>query len=73
MVGHPPIQDYKNIIKMNAMKNCTDTIEYIDIHEKIFGPNIYTLKGKTVQTKPKPVVNYYIDIPQELKYTHKKH
>ena len=42
----------------------------IDICEKIFGPDIYTLKGNTVQNKPKEVVNYYIGIPQWLKDTY---
>ena len=62
MVGHPSIKYYKNIIKTNTI-NCPVTMEDIDICEKIFGPNICTLKGKTVHTKPKVVVNYYIDIP----------
>ena len=37
-------------------------MEYIGIFEKIFRTNIYKSKGKTVRTKPKAVVNYYIDI-----------
>ena len=45
-------------------------MESIDLCEKIFGPDIYTLKGNTVHTKQKGVANYYIEIPQELKVTH---
>ena len=45
-------------------------IEYISICEKIFGPNIYTFKRKTLNTKPEAVVNDYIDMPQKLKDTH---
>ena len=30
------------------------------------------MKGKTVRTKPKATVNYYVDILQELKDTHQK-
>ena len=32
-------------------------MEDIDICEKIFGPDIYTLKGKRVRTKPISAVN----------------
>ena len=65
MVGHPSIQDYKNIIKMNAINNFPVTVEDIDICEKIFGLDIYMLKGRTVRTKPKSVVNDYNNITQE--------
>ena len=69
-VDYPFIKDYKNIIKVNTIKNCPVTIEYIDIFGEIFGPDIYTLKVNTVNTKPKAVVDDYIDILQELKDTH---
>ena len=46
-------------------------MEDIDIREKIFSPDIYTLKVRTVNTKPKAVVNDSIEIPQELNNTHK--
>ena len=70
-VGHPSIQDYKIIINMNAIKIFFVAIEDMDIYEKIFGTNIYTLTGNTVRTKTKSVVNEYIDNPQELKDAHK--
>ena len=49
-VDHPSIKHYKNIIKKNAIKHCLVTIEYIDIFESVFGPDIYILKLKTVLT-----------------------
>ena len=55
---------------MNAINFFPLTIEDIGIYEKIFGTNIYTLKEKTVLTKPKAVVNNCIDITQELKDKH---
>ena len=42
----------------------------IDMCEKILDPDIYTLKGKTIPTKTKSVVNDYIYITQEIKDTH---
>ena len=42
-------------------------IEDINMYEKIFGSDIYTLNGNTVCNKPKAMVNSYFNIPQELK------
>ena len=65
-LGTPTVGDYKAIIRMNAIKNCPITMEDIDIAETIYGPDIGSIKGKTVRNKPKPVVNDYIHIPKEL-------
>ena len=45
-------------------------MEDINICEDIFGPDIYSLKGKTVRSNPKVVVNDYIEVPRELITTH---
>ena len=63
-VRHPSIKEYKNIIIVNAINNCTITIADIDICEKILGPDIYKSKLIKVRTKPKMVVNDYIEILQ---------
>ena len=52
---------------MNGIKNCPITLEDIDIAEKIFGKDIYTLKGKSTRTRPIPVIQDYVEIPKELK------
>ena len=54
---------------MNAINNFPVMMEDIDTCGKIFGPNIYRLKGNTVCTKPKAVVNDYINIPKRSNYT----
>jgi hypothetical protein len=51
---------------MNTIKNNPVTTEDINIAEKIFGPDISSLKGKTTYCKPVPVIEDYIEIPQEL-------
>ena len=58
------------IITINVIKQYPVTVEDLDICEKVFGRDIYTLKGKTVNTKPNSLVNDYIYIPQELKDKH---
>ena len=65
-IGFPSINDYKKIVKMNGIRNCPVTIDDINNMEKIFGTNIYTLKGK-VTGQTHGGVKDYIDVPKELK------
>ena len=71
IIGNPSLNDFKSIIKMNAIKDCPITLEDIDIAERIFGKDIASLKGKTTRKKPIPVIKDYVDIPTELKQLHK--
>ena len=65
-LGYPSINDLKAIIQMNAIKNNPVTTEDVDIAQKIFGPNIATLKGKTTRRTPVPIIEDRIKIPREL-------
>jgi hypothetical protein len=69
-LGTPSTKDFKTIITMNAIKNLPVTIDDVNLAEKIFGPDIGALKGKTTQTKPAPVVSDYIEIPTEIVDNH---
>ena len=42
---------------MNMINNKPVTTDDINISEKIFGPDIGTLKGKTTHRKPLPVMD----------------
>jgi hypothetical protein len=66
----PSLKDFKMIITSNTIKNVPITINDINISEKVFGPDIGALKGKTTRQKPAPVVSYYVEIPKELVYNH---
>jgi hypothetical protein len=48
-MGCPTVENLKNIIRMNAIRNCPVTIRDVEIAEEIFGPDIGALKGKTTQ------------------------
>ncbi len=65
-LGYPSINDLKAIIQINAIKNNPVTTEDVDIAQKIFGPNIATLKGKTTRCTPVPIIEDRIKIPREL-------
>ena len=71
-IGTPSIADFKAIIRMNAISNCPITIEDINIAEHIYGKDIGSLKGKTVRSKPVPVIRDYVVIPKELIMKHEQ-
>ena len=62
----PSIADLKAAIHMNAITNSPVTTADVDLAEKIFGPDIATIKGKATQQKPMPVTSGVIEIPKEL-------
>ena len=65
-IGTPSVRDFKAIIQMNAITNCPVTVEDINIAEKVYGLDIGSLKGKTIQTKLLPQTKDYVEIPKEL-------
>jgi len=65
-LGNPSTNDMKALIRMNTIKNNPVTTTDIEIAEKIFGPDIASLKGKTTRRMPVPVVEDRIEIPREL-------
>ena len=54
------------MIRQNIIQNLPVMAEDIEIAEKIFGPDVSTLKGITTRKRPKVVVDYFIEIPREL-------
>ena len=54
------------MIRQNIIHNFPVTVEDIEIAEKIFGPDVYTLKRRTMRQIPKVDVEYFIEIPREL-------
>ena len=66
MVVAPTLQNLKVMIRYNIIQNCPFTVEYIDILQNIFGPDVSTLKGITTRQRKKVVVDNFIEIPREL-------
>jgi hypothetical protein len=71
VVGSPIIQNNKAIIWMNTFKNCPVIVADVDLAEKIFGPDLGTIKGKSTRHASEPVMEDLIEIPPELKAQHK--
>ena len=70
-LGCPTTENFKAIIRMKVIKNCPVTVDDINIAERIFGPDIGTLKGKTTRRNiAKAVKDDYVEIPKEILKQH---
>ena len=65
-VGYLSQKDFKKLIKSNIIKNCPVNLDDTIRADKIYCPNIASLKVKTTQTKLDPVVTDYITVPKEI-------
>ena len=68
-VGHPLDKDFIKILKASSLPNCPVTPQDVIIADKLFGPDIGALKGKTTCCGP-PIVDspMSMDISTILKY-----
>ena len=71
VIGCPTTENFKHILRQHLIKNCPVTVEDVNIAEKIFGPDIGTLKGKTTRRAPPRVKEDNIEVPPELKAQHR--
>ena len=56
----PMVANFKSLIHMNVIANCPVTVEDVFAAEKIFGPDVSSLKGESMRSKPKPMVKDHI-------------
>ena len=66
-IGRPSLRAYTNIIKNNLLPNIPISVKDILNAERIFGPNLGSIKGKTVRTKPNSINITEIDLPDDIK------
>ena len=66
----PTVENFKVLLCMNAIQNCPVTVEDVKIAEHIFGPDMSSLKGKSMRRKPKPVRKDLVEIPAEITEKH---
>jgi hypothetical protein len=71
-LSYPSMKDFKWVIQSSQIKDCSVTVQYIDVDRKIWGKNIAALKGKTTRSKSIPVARDYVKVPMELMKLHKE-
>ena len=64
MTGSPSEKNYRGMISSNMIKNCPIDSTYVSNSRAILGPDLSSVKGKTVQRKPKSIVEEYIAVPK---------
>ena len=66
MIGRPSTRDFLHFVDNNLIPNCPITRDDILAAEHIFGPDLGSLKGKTVRWKPHPVKVHMANIPATI-------
>jgi hypothetical protein len=63
MMGNPSKKDYKGGVNNHLISNCPVTHTDITNAQAIFGPDLPSVRGKTVQWAPASVVTDYVAVP----------
>ena len=71
-VGNPTVEQFKHILRQKIIKDCPVTTEDVNLAERIYGPDVGSLKGKSTRQKPLPVRNDLVEIPPEILEPHKE-
>jgi hypothetical protein len=71
MIGNPSKKDYKGMVSGNLITNCPITTSNISNTHAMFGPDLASIRGKTVRRTPAPVVADYVAVPCSLVETNK--
>ena len=64
LLGFPSEQEFENMVRSNMIVNCPVTFSDAKNAKLIFGPDITSLKVKSVRRKPSSVITDYVDIPR---------
>ena len=70
IIGTPTVENFKALLHMNAIQICPVMVKDVKIAERIFGPDMPSLKGKSTRRKPKPVRKDLVEIPAEITEKH---
>jgi hypothetical protein len=71
IMGAPTVANFKHMLRSKIIKDCPVLPEDVNVAEKIFGPDIATLKGKSTRPKPKPVRADLVAVPKEFLTQHR--
>ena len=63
MVTCPSKRDFQAMVCLNMLKDCSVTNNNICNAHNIYGPDLASIRGKTVRQKPERVITDYVEIP----------
>jgi hypothetical protein len=66
MLGNPSEKDFQGLVSGNLIPNCPIARADISNACKMFGPDLTSIRGKTVRQTPAPVVADYVAISWQL-------
>jgi hypothetical protein len=70
MIGHPSYTDFIAIVKNNLLPSINITVKDVEHAERIFGKELGSLQGKTVRSRPDPVITDYVEVPPDIMELH---
>ena len=71
MVGHPTDRDFLGMVRANMITNCPVTEKAVINANRIFGPDLAGVRGRTVRRPPESVTTDYVQIPREILERHR--
>jgi hypothetical protein len=66
MVATPSKRDFQCLVHHNLLKDCPITPDDVNNANNIFGPDLATIRGKTVRQKPERIITDYVKIPRDF-------
>ena len=66
MIGCPSKQDFKGRVRANMICNCPIDVNDITNAHDMWGHDLASIRGKTVQWTPAPMVAGYVAVPQSI-------
>jgi hypothetical protein len=71
MIANPTEREFAEMVHEQLLTNCPVTMRDVDNANRIFGPDLANLRGKTTRTKPERIRVEYVQIPWDFVQMHK--
>ncbi len=71
MIANPTEKEFAGMMNERLLTNCPVTVRDVDNANRIFGPDLANLRGKTTRTKPERIRVEYVQIPRDFVQLHK--